>query len=439
VLAPGISAQQLVDELGHQLHHLPPFRRRAIPVPYSLGHPVWIEDPEFNLANHVRIEKARSPGTDRDLADVVAKVAGKALPRDRPLWEMVVVEGLEGGGLAVVAKIHHAVADGAAAVALLENVVSGTNAASAQSRDDEWRPEAIPSRRELVSMALRQHAPRLRGVPSLLRRSVRGLLESNRRRRSFAIRPAMPLQTPKTSFNVSLAAARTFAITTLPFEDLRAIRHAHDATINDVYLCICAGGLRRYLEERGELPDKSLVASVPVSTDPSAVRLSGNRVDNLYVAIGTEIADPLERLARIHAETTAAKDVRSVLGNELFEQRAEVVPPQLYSTSVRAWTRSRLANRVRPPVNLVLSNVPGPKEHLFFGQIQLEALYSVGPILEGVGLNITAWSYVNALHLAILGSKTSVSDPWAIAGAIQASFEELRAAAGIGTSPAESP
>jgi diacylglycerol O-acyltransferase len=266
-----------------------------------------------------------------------------------------------------------------------------------------------------------------------MRRTTRGLFESNRRRRSFAIRPAMPLQTPRTSFNVSLSADRTFAMTTIPFEDLRAIRHAHGVTINDVFLCICAGGLRSYLTARGELSERSLVASVPVSTDAGEKRLSGNRVDNLYVAIGSDIADPLERLRRIHDETTAAKDVRSVLGSELFEQRAEVVPPQLYSTSVRAWTRSRLANRVRPPVNLVLSNVPGPKDPLFFGPIQLEAIYSVGPILEGIGLNITAWSYVNALHLAILGSRASLPDPWAIAQALQQSFEGLRQAAGIAT------
>ena len=228
-------------------------------------------------------------------------------------------------------------------------------------------------------------------------------------------------------------------MTTLALDDLKAVRHASGVTLNDVFLAVCAGALRTYLSEVGALPDRPLVASVPVSTDPSVTRLGGNHVDNLYVSIGTDIADPLERLRHIHDVSAAAKAVRSVLGNDLLEKRADVVPPQLYALAVRTWARTHLADHMRPPVNLVLSNVPGPRQPLHIGQAVLEAIYSVGPILEGIGLNITAWSYADALHVSVLGCPTSVPDPWLIAGALHGSMAELRQASdcAVGSEPVD--
>ncbi len=227
-------------------------------------------------------------------------------------------------------------------------------------------------------------------------------------------------------FNVSLNSKRTYAMTTLALDDLKAVRRSCGATLNDVYLAVCGGALRAYLIERGALPDRPLVASVPVSTDPSDIRLGGNHVDNLYVSIGTDIADPLARLRHIREVAAAAKDVRSVLGNDLLERRADVVPPQLFALIVRTWARTRLANHMRPPVNLVLSNVAGPRQRLHVGQAVLEAIYSVGPILEGIGLNITAWSYADALNVSVLGSPASLPDPWPITDALHKSLADIK-------------
>ncbi len=428
----GFSYDNLIEVLEGQIGSLPPFRRRVVPVPWGLGHPVWIEDPGFNLRRHVGRRMIEEPGGERELAAAIGAFSSTPLARDRPLWEMLIIEGLAGGRMAVVVKLHHAVADGSAAVALLQSVVHGTNLqASGVATEDQWRPEPIPSRRLLLRMAARDHLTRWKGLPHLVVQSVRGTRASETRRRSSVVKPPLPLRhVPKTSFNVSLTAARTFAMTDLPMADIKAIRRATDATFNDVYLAICAGALRRYLSDRGELPDRPLVASVPVSTDPNVARLSGNRVDSLYVTIGTDIADPVQRLRHIHDVTSAAKEVRGLLGHDLLEQRADVVPPQLYRSAVRMWTRTRLADRVRPPLNVVLSNVAGPREQIFFGPIELEALYSVGPILEGIGLNITAWSYVDTLGVSLLGSPASVPDPWLIIDALHDSLRELRAAVG---------
>ena len=269
---------------------------------------------------------------------------------------------------------------------------------------------------------------RLPQLPRLATRSVRGMRASEARRRASPVKPPLPFDTPKTMFNVSLTSTRTYAMTTLALDDLKAIRRSSGVTLNDVYLAVCAGAVRTYLVEQGTLPARPLVASVPVSTDPNATRLGGNHVDNLYVSIGTDIADPLERLHHIHDVAAAAKDVRSVLGSDLLEKRADVVPPQLFALAVRTWARTRLANHMRPPVNLVLSNVAGPRQRLHVGQAVLEAIYSVGPILEGIGLNITAWSYADALHVSVLGCPPSLPDPWSIVDALHNSLAQIKQA-----------
>ncbi|MGA2519698.1 MAG: wax ester/triacylglycerol synthase family O-acyltransferase [Acidimicrobiales bacterium] len=414
------SYEDILELLGRRLDRLPPFRRRVVPVPLGLGHPVWVEDPDFDLHRHVTRRRIAPPGGDRELATIVAEVAGQPLHRDRPLWEIVVVEGLADDRLAVVAKVHHAVADGAATVALLQAALGAPGAGV-----DTWHPDVVPTRRQLLRMAARDHVTRLHNLPALAARSVRGLRASEIRRRASATKPPLPFDTPKTMFNVSLTPERTYAMTTLALSDLKAVRRSSGATLNDVYLTMCGGALRAYLLERGALPIRPLVASVPVSTDPGGTRVGGNHIDSLYVSIGTDIADPLERLRHVQAVAAASKDIRSTFGNDLLERRADVVPPQLYALAVRAWARTGLADHLRPPVNLVLSNVPGPKERLRVGQAELDAIYSVGPILEGIGLNITAWSYADALHVSVLGCPTSVPDPWAITEALRASLQDM--------------
>ena len=426
----GLTYRSLTEVLAQLLVRLPPFRRRVVPVPWGLGHPVWVEDPQFELSQHLSRCVLDAPGGDRELADAVARFASTALPRDRPLWALLVVEGLAGDRIAVVAKIHHAVADGSAVVALLRNVVLGASSApSPGAVDDPWTPEPIPTNRQLLAMAGRQHLARWKGLPHLVRQWVGQTRASEHHRRSFAPKPPLPLHhIPRTSFNVSITSERVFAMTTLPLDELKAIRRRAEVTLNDVYLAVCGGALRRYLLARGELPDRPLVASVPVSTDPDVARMSGNRVDNLYVAIGTDVADPLERLHRIHEGAVAAKEVRQLLGHDVLAKRADIVPPQIYHSVVRLWSRSHLADHVHPPLNVVLSNVAGPPDRISFGPVEVDSLYSVGPILEGIGLNITAWSYSGALGVSLLACPVAVPAPWLIVDALRQELDALRAA-----------
>ena len=419
------SFDDVVRLLERRLDRLPPFRRRAVPVPLALGHPVWVEDPDFDIQHHVTCRTVDAPGGDRQLAAVVADVAGAPLPRDRPLWELVVVEGLRGQRLAVVAKVHHALADGATTVALLQQALSPRDTPAI----DAWQSEPLPTGRTLLRLAAAGHHRNLRALPALVARSVDGARDAAKSRRQAEVRPPMPFATPRTPINVSLSPARTFAMTTLPLDELKEVRRAFGVTLNDVFLAVCSGALRTYLLGLGALPKRSLVASVPVGTRADGPVGGGNHVDNLYVSIATECDDPVERLRRISCVASSAKAVRAALGNELMAQRAEVVPPQLYQLSIRAWTRSRLADRVRPPVNVILSNVAGPQERLHIGGAELEALYSVGPILEGIGCNITAWSYAGTLQVSVLGCPRSLPDPWLVAEGLSDALGELTEAA----------
>ena len=409
--------------LAERLDRMPALRRRAVAIPYHLGRPVWIDDPDFDLASHITWRRAPEPGGRRQLADIAADVLAVPLDIDRPLWEMTVVDGLADGRVAVVVKLHHALADGGSAVAMLRNAFLVDADAAVE---EPYRPEPAPAGRELVGLAARSRARQVRDVPSLGRRTVAGLRAARTAARNEGGTPATPFSGPRASFNVSLTADRTFAMTALPIADLLAVKTAVGTTLNGVFLGLCAGALRRYLAGRGELPEKPLVASVPVGTHQDRPYLSGNHVDNMYVPLPTDRDDPVARLHAVHEAAGHSRRVRQAMGHELLEQRAAMTPLNLYSPVIRLWGRTRLSNRVRPPINLVASNVAGPREPLETGGGVVSALYSVGPILEGVGLNITAWSYVDALNVCVLGCQASLPDPWPLADALEAELGELR-------------
>jgi diacylglycerol O-acyltransferase len=338
-----LTATEFVERMRARLDRMPILRRRVVTVPYRLGHPVWVEDPDFDLNRHLSWRVAPSPGSDRELAAVIADVAAVQLPRDRPLWELTVVDGLEGGRVAFVVKMHHSLADGGAAVALLENAFAVDDEAHAEPA----HPEPLPTDRDLIVQALRSGAERTRDLPRFVRASVHGALAARQAAKATALDLPVPFSAPRTSLNASLGADRTFAMTTMPLDDLLAAKRAASVTLNDVFLAVCGGALRRYLGRHGPLPRRDLVAGVPVATSGGARHLSGNHVDNLMLPVGTDIADPVQRVQSIHAAVLAARDVREALGTDLFEYRATLTPPMLYPFGIRLWARTHLADRTR--------------------------------------------------------------------------------------------
>ncbi|MEO6205794.1 MAG: wax ester/triacylglycerol synthase family O-acyltransferase [Mycobacteriales bacterium] len=427
----GYTYEAFSAALGERLHLLPPFRRRLRRVPLQLHHPVWVEDVPIDLAAHLHRVVVPAPGTQREVEQIIGEIASTPLDRSRPLWEISVLEGLADRTIGVVAKMHHAMADGVAASALLANVMDTDRPLDLSP----WQASPAPAPRALVTAAMVDQLRQLMQLPALLWRTLRSVLLLLRRRRDMPVTPPRPiLDTPKVSFNGSITARRSFATATLSLPDLRAVRAAAGVTFNDVVLAVVAGALRRWLAERGEEPSSSLTAGVPVATDGSGAtaRLAGNRVSNMFTSLCTDVADPLERLRSISVVTAQAKVVQETLGLGMLEDWVQYTPPAVFSAFMRGYSRWNAADRHRAPFNVVVSNVAGPREPVHVGRARLTDLYSVGPILEGIGLNITVWSYLDRLNFAALACPDTLPDLSGLVRHLQPALVELAPRAGAG-------
>ena len=230
------------------------------------------------------------------------------------------------------------------------------------------------------------------------------------------------------SFNRALTPHRRFVFSSLPLDDVKEVKNALDATVNDVVLAVSAAAVRRYLQDRGELPSPPLMAGVPVSVGEMGTRSSGNRVSNLFTSIPTDVADPVERVRTVHRMMKGAKEVHNALGAEMLSDWTELTPPRPFAAFMRFYSRRQLASRHRPPINLVISNVPGPKAALDIAGARLVSIYSMGPILEGIGLNITVWSYCGSLNFGIVSCRELMPDLWQLTDHIHDALEELKKA-----------
>lgn len=417
----------LSAQLMTRLHRLPPLLRRALPVPLALNHPVWIADAAIDPGRHLFHQRIPAPGTMRELETVIGTIASTPLDRSVPLWEMHLCEGLADGRTAVVAKVHHALADGIAANALLANVTDAVvGAALVPVPDPPLEP--TPGRAALVRSALVDAVRQLAAVPGLVRRTAAAIRVLVRHKRTSSVATPRPiLDVPKVSFNGAISARRLFATCSLPLEAIKAVRKAAAVSVNDVVLAVVAGALRSWLDARGEHRSGPLIAGVPVGThDPAAEpRLGGNQVSNLFTSLGTDIADPVQRLAEISRVTAEAKIVQRTLGPDMLADWVQFTPPGPFSLAMRAYSRLHAASWHRPPFNVIVSNVPGPREPVTIGGAALSDLYSVGPILEGIGLNVTAWSYVGSMNFSLLTCPELLADLRPLADGFAPALEEL--------------
>ncbi len=427
ILDPGdeYSFERAKREVAARLHRVPALRWRAVPTPLGLNHPLMIEDPGFDLDLHFHRAGLPAPSGQAELEDFVSELAGRPLDRTRPLWEMWMVEGLRGGQVACVMKVHHTLADGVATAEMLRQLLTRSPDEAVPAEEPPWRPEAVPSRRRRLWLALRDLAPFLwRAVPALVR-SVRAT-----RKRKAAHAGAEPAarayRAPDTSLNGVLSSSRSFHFGTLSFEAVRSVKDAFHATVNDVVLAAVSGALRRYLLERDDLPREPLVATIPVSTRaPDERAPHGNRVGAMYVNLCTHIEDPLERLQALQRAIVASKREFDDARGAHLADFLELIPPPLArflfsrtSTLMKRWGLPSQANAI-------VSNVPGPREALFWGRTQLRRFVSIGPVLEGIGLNVTVWSYSGELAVGVLTDRRMLPDPRAILELMHDALEDL--------------
>lgn len=408
---------------------VPVFHWQLVMAPLSLAHPSWLWRPELDLDYHVRRAAVPSPGGEREFCEVLSEIASTGLERDRPLFQMWWVEGLAGGRLAYVTKLHHALADGLSSAQLLLD-------ATQQGPDDEFRPpplrvegpEPLPTRRQQLADALRFDGHLALGLPRFIARLLRFVAIGSWRAVAGKGRPAGPYAAPITRFNQRLTPHRWFANVDLPMAELKRVRRVFGCTLNDAFIAVSAGAIRRYLELQGELPDVPLTAALPVSIrTPEQQRTYGNRLSSWFVGIATDVADPVERLRAIQRNTAAARESWEAKDRDLQHDAME------YGYAYRAWMgfMGMLGRRFsgRPTYNVVLSNVRGPGKPVYSNGASVVALRSMGPLTEDLGLNLTGWSYADTMSIGVVACREHVPDIWELADRLPEALHELVLAA----------
>jgi|SRR5581483_11213014 len=426
----GYSFAKVRDLVADRLPLLPPFRRRLALIPFGLHHPLWIEDPDFDLDYHLRRAALPAPGDLKELAGFAADVCARPLDRSRPLWEMYVVEGLEDGMIGIVTKTHHAAIDGVSGAELTVNLLDVAPEPTPVPAElhDAWKPDRTPSDFELVGHALASLARQPVAAAKAVRRTAEMALNLRRRNRQPGVKPPpAPFSAPRTSLNQTITGHRELALTEVQLDEVKEIKNALGGTVNDVVLAACAGALRRYLEAHGEHPDKPLLAMVPVSVRTEDQKgTMGNRVSSMFVSLATNIDDPVERYHAIQDGTRHAKDQEKAISAEVLTDWTEFAAPAVAARAARVASNMRVFDRLSPVFNVTISNVPGPPFPLYSAGARMLAMYPVGPITDGVGLNMTVMSYMGTMFFGINACPDVVDDVWAIARYVNESIEEMR-------------
>jgi diacylglycerol O-acyltransferase len=428
----GYSFERVRDHIASRVHLIPAFMRRLVPVPLGLHHPLWVDDPDFELEYHVRRAALPHPGDDHQLAPFAAQIAGIPLDRARPLWEIWMVEELEHGRVAMVAKVHHAALDGVAGVESLVTLFDLERDAPVTTAPPRPTTETIPSDIELLTYGAVSKVKGVLDILPLARRTAGSVLAvRNRRAEANEQRDRPRSWAPRTPFNGTISGNRKVAFARASLSDIKAARSAvPGATVNDVILTVCAGALRQYLDDRGELPLDPLLAACPINvrTEDQQGR-SDNRVSAMVTWLPTHIADPLERLAATHAATLEAKDEHALIGASTAQEWAELLDPNLLRWASGAYASSGVADRHRPVCSVMISNLPGPPFSLYLAGAELERAYPMGQVIEGVGLNITMMSYRDSVDFGFMAAANLVPDVGALAGLIESAATELVKAA----------
>ena len=427
----GYSFDRFKAHVASRFHALPTMTRRLVEVPFQLHHPVWVEDPHFDIDYHIRRIAVPAPGGRRELAEMAAQIASVPLNRKRPLWEVWVIEGVKNDRIGFVAKVHHAAIDGASGAEIMTELYDLEACPAPRPEMELADAERIPGDLELVSYAVASKLRRGGDLFPLLGRTLQSISAVvNGRRDADTPVGAAPLTAPRTPWNGAITPQRRVAFARIPLDEAKAVRKATGTKINDIVLAVCAGTLRRYLEERGELPDEPLVSVCPVSvrTDEE-VGSGGNKVSALFTSLATDVEDPLERLRAIARSTEGAKTEHNAVGARMLTDWGEYAAPRTFAMASRLYSSMGLADRHRPIHNLVISNVPGPPFPLYLAGAELIAAYPMGPIMEGAGLNITVMSYRDSIDFGFMADRELVPDVWEMAAHVDAAFEELKAAA----------
>jgi WS/DGAT/MGAT family acyltransferase len=445
----GVRFKDVLRFFASRVEQFPQFRRRLVTVPLALDRPYWVEESSFDVEFHVRHIALPHPGDWRQLCIQVARLHSRPLDHSRPLWEAYVIEGLHdvpgapAGSFALYCKMHHSMVDGESGTEILkalhslspEFVDDGEGAVGGFTADREPRLSELYARAMVHSLerlpalarfsldSARRLAGAGAGAFGALASRGSALLPQLRTLLSGDLSPMIDRLPPQTRFSGTVSAHRVFEAASVPLADIKDIRaQGGDATLNDVFLAIVGGALNHYLDAKGELPDTSMVAMVPMTlrgAEKGGDR--GNQVGFTLMPVYSEIADPLERLSAISASAQTSKRVTDAVGKELARDLLEHLPAPLSQALIR--------NLKLPGIGLIVSNVRGPDVPLYMAGARLVNYSPISIAIDGLGLNVTGFSYAGTMWICAVSCRDMLPDPAFFADCLRKSFGELKDAA----------
>nr|WP_090277780.1 wax ester/triacylglycerol synthase family O-acyltransferase [Mycolicibacterium komanii] len=425
----GYTFDRFREALNHRIKAMPEFREKLADSRFNLDHPVWVEDKDFDVDRHLHRIGLPAPGGPRELAEICGHIASLPLDRSRPLWEKWVIENIDGtnpqdgGRLVVMTKVHHAGVDGVTGASLMSQLCS--------TEPDAPPPDPVDGPGDANSLEIAvtgavKFATRPLKLVNALPVTVSSVVDTVRRARS-GLSMAPPFAAPRTVFNMNVTGHRNVAFAKLDLEDIKTVKNHFGVKVNDVVMALVSGVLRKYLSDRGKLPENSLVAMVPVSVHEKSDRPGRNQVSGMFSRLETHIEDPAARLKSIAESNSVAKQHSSAIGATLLQDWTQFAAPAVFGVAMRVYAASRLSG-ARPVHNLVISNVPGPQVPLYYLGCEAKAMYPLGPIFHGSGLNITVMSLTGSLNVGIVSCPELLPDLWDMADDFSAALDELLAA-----------
>ncbi len=422
--------EELVEAIVSRLHLVPRYRQRLAFVPLQQGRPVWVDDPHFKVSYHVRHTALPRPGSDEELRRLASRVFSQALDRDRPLWELWLVEGVAKDRFALLSKTHHALVDGVSGVDIATVLFDASpDPMPVAPPEHEWVPRPLPSSTQLLADALRERAT----VPGEIFRGVRYALRGPRQLAERmggalaglgAVTRAGLQAAPPSPFNTRIGPHRRFTWINGDLAQFKAVKNALGGTVNDVVLTVVTGALGRYMRLHGEpTEDVVLKAMVPVSVRADVEQGAlGNRVAAMWAPLPVGITDPVERLETIRTAMDGIKESSQAVGAQVLTQLSGFAPPTIMAQAARLQARQRL-------FNLVVTNVPGPQFPLYVLGRELAALYPMVPLAENTALGIAIMSYRGQLNFGLTADFDALSDVEVLAEELRGAIEEITAVA----------
>jgi WS/DGAT/MGAT family acyltransferase len=425
--ADGFDYERLCELISQRIGLVPRYRQKVKPVPGRIANPVWVDDEDFDVTYHVRRSALPKPGTREQLKDLVARLQSRPLDRNRPLWEIYLVEGLEGGRVGIVTKTHHAMVDGVSAVDI-GTVILDSEPTPREVPEDDWKARKEPGLLSLVTGAVLEIATRPTAVLETARSAitdVRATADKVAEVAGGVLSQAKLLarQAPETPLNVPIGEQRRFGMAVTDLADYKRVRQAHGGTINDVVLATVSGALRTWLLTRGEKvrPTTVVRAMVPVSVRVDAERGElGNRVASYFVDLPVGEGSAVMRLHQVSFAMRGHKESGAAVGADALVALTGFAPPTIHALGAR--TASVMTRRL---FNLVVTNVPGPQFPLYAAGARMLSMYPVVPLAKNQAVSIGLTSYDGGVYYGLNADRDAMPDVDVLAACIEESLSEL--------------